>query len=231
LSQFLISLQQKNITSLNIQEESWEYWDNPIENFLFYAISCIDVDLRHFLFYFLLNHGMKIPRFDMTELDEADIVYTCYNSLHLAVIVEDIELVRYLLKYHNINLRGTVPSYLYPHKNRYNRRDDSYSGRTPLHYAVDSGNMEIVKLLVDNGAVVDLITMYGDFTPLHLAVEKNYVTIVKYLLEHGASPSLKHYSGNGSYGMGPAPNEDAIHICKKCGHTELIELLQSYIKS
>jgi ankyrin repeat protein len=65
-----------------------------------------------------------------------------------------------------------------------NKRD--YTGRTPLHLAVTSSSLEIIKCLVDHGA--RLIACLADGrTALHLAAMRGDVEIMKVLLEKSAS--------------------------------------------
>lgn len=62
--------------------------------------------------------------------------------------------------------------------------------RTVLHYAVLSGNPELVNLLLKQGAKPDLINSFGDPdtpSPLHLAILRGDPRIVKLLLAHGAN--------------------------------------------
>ena len=54
-----------------------------------------------------------------------------------------------------------------------------------LFVACEKGNLELVRLLIDNGANVNDVCVYGN-TPLHVASEKANPQIVKYLIEHGA---------------------------------------------
>ena len=62
------------------------------------------------------------------------------------------------------------------------------TGDTPLVCAVDGGELEIVKLLVERGASVSKSGQDG-MTPLHCACGFNRVKMVKYLLARGASAS------------------------------------------
>ncbi len=55
------------------------------------------------------------------------------------------------------------------------RRDDE--SRTPLHIAARFGYANIVKWLLDNGAVVDA-QAYNKFTPLHLAKQREIVELI-----------------------------------------------------
>ncbi|KAH8648426.1 ankyrin repeat-containing domain protein [Xylariales sp. PMI_506] len=61
---------------------------------------------------------------------------------------------------------------------------DSY-GFTPLHRAAGNGCKEIVELLLDKGAVLDVVNYCG-LTPLHWAVSTGHTAIVKLLVYSGA---------------------------------------------
>lgn len=51
---------------------------------------------------------------------------------------------------------------------------------TPLHYAVISMSLPVVKILVDNGADCNLKNEDGN-TPLDIAIKLNLTAITKYL--------------------------------------------------
>ena len=57
---------------------------------------------------------------------------------------------------------------------------------TPLHYAMRSGSLPIVKALVEAGASLESKNFYSD-TPLSVACEQGHLDIVKYLLSKGAN--------------------------------------------
>lgn len=63
----------------------------------------------------------------------------------------------------------------------YNQR-----GQAALHIAAELGHDDVVDILLDNNAFVNVRNKHG-MTPLHLASKKGFNTIVKQLvLEHGA---------------------------------------------
>jgi len=62
---------------------------------------------------------------------------------------------------------------------------DYYGGYTPLFWAVDDNNKELVSFLIQNGANVNAKSIKGK-TPLSLAEEGSYVEIVEILKASGA---------------------------------------------
>jgi hypothetical protein len=65
-------------------------------------------------------------------------------------------------------------------------------GETPLHLAASGGHVEILELLLDEGAHVDAQDIDGE-TPLHYAVMAGQVEAVAVLLSHGAIPNIESY--------------------------------------
>lgn len=62
-------------------------------------------------------------------------------------------------------------------------------GRTPLIYAVQSGNIPAVKVLLDAGADVNAADIYGN-TPLRTAAAEGTLEMVKLLVSAGADPLI-----------------------------------------
>lgn len=87
--------------------------------------------------------------------------------------------------------------------------------RTPLHWAVQEGHIEVIELLLEAGADVNAVDIEG-FTPLHLAVGDNRIEIVKVLLNAGASTNAdKRFYRSGS----------VLHWASSWGFFEIVKLL------
>ena len=74
-----------------------------------------------------------------------------------------------------------------------NGRPDLW-GRAALVVAVDKGDVEMTRLLLEAGADPDMKS--GGYTPLGLAAFRGHARIVRMLLQHGADPDLKGGDGN-----------------------------------
>lgn len=62
-------------------------------------------------------------------------------------------------------------------------------GNTALHIASLAGQEEVVKILIQNGASVNVQSQNG-FTPLYMAAQENHDRVCKYLLANQANQSL-----------------------------------------
>lgn len=68
--------------------------------------------------------------------------------------------------------------------------EEFYDGWSPLHASCANGHYPCVKMLLDAGASVSIVTRDNERrTPLHLAVEFNHPRVVALLLERKADPS------------------------------------------
>lgn len=68
-------------------------------------------------------------------------------------------------------------------------------GKTPLHNAAFHGHKEIAKLLIENGAEVNVAGL-DDNTPLHWAAVRGATEIAKLLLENGANANARDKHGH-----------------------------------
>jgi ankyrin repeat protein len=82
---------------------------------------------------------------------------------------------------------------------------------TPLIEAAANGHLDVVKLLIENGADVNLKgeAWYG---PLHAAAAKGHIEVVKILLENGADVNIFHQN-------------KPLHNAAMNGHIEVAEIL------
>lgn len=68
------------------------------------------------------------------------------------------------------------------------------SGKSPLHLAAASGNVAIVRILLDRAASINAQDAEGD-TALHAAVEADSFEVLGMLLDHGAATDLRSKKG------------------------------------
>ena len=101
----------------------------------------------------------------------------------------------------------------------------NHAGVTPLYYAAYHGHTNIVKLLIDNHANINIAINDGSM-PLHIAAQNGYTDIVKLLINNGADI-------NKAMNNGARP----LFIATKNGHTDVATLLlaaeaqNSYLQS
>jgi ankyrin repeat protein len=84
---------------------------------------------------------------------------------------------------------------------------------TLLHYAIRFEHLEVVKILIERGADMN-IGDNDEMTPLHKAAYRGLLEISEYLLSKGASLSVKD-----RYGVSP------LHLAAARGHNKVMSLL------
>ncbi|WP_264336309.1 MULTISPECIES: ankyrin repeat domain-containing protein [unclassified Wolbachia] len=127
------------------------------------------------------------------------------TSLHSAASLGDLSKVATLLK----------------HNSYTDTRD--HNGQTPLHYAIQSGNTEVAKYLIDHGANLNVHDNYYQKTntkyvyyktPLHYAIESGNIEIAKYLIDRGANPNIQD-----------AYSKTPLYSAIYSGNTEIVNYL------
>jgi len=68
------------------------------------------------------------------------------------------------------------------------------NSRTPIHWAADYNQLELLKYLESKGAKLDEKDKYG-ITPLLAAVYEGHVNVVQYLVSKGAKKDVKGPDG------------------------------------
>jgi hypothetical protein len=92
---------------------------------------------------------------------------------------------------------------------------DDWNGWTPLDYAAWKGHIEIARLLLQNGADVN-VRSNGGWTPLYWAAYHGHVDILHLLVENGANLEAQGYEGR-----------RVLHYAAWYGHLPIIQQLIS----
>ena len=102
-------------------------------------------------------------------------------------------------------------------------------GHAPLHYAAAYNHRETMRLLIQNGAEVDVeVNRVGDpkhgYTPLHYALANRRTDAARFLLEKGADPNrpMNHWQARECAGGSP------LIIAVGMNHEEMVKALLQY---
>ncbi len=91
-------------------------------------------------------------------------------------------------------------------------------GRTALHYAIEEGNLEIVEILIQDGASIDISDNQG-YTALHLAVLNNRISIIEFLIASQLQVNSQFLDAAESDGW------TALHHAINEGNLEIVKIL------
>lgn len=96
-------------------------------------------------------------------------------------------------------------------------RNGDISGGNPIRSAAENGQIEMVELLYNNGAVFDVSEATKN--PLFGAIYGGHYNVVQFLVEHGID--ITKY-----YAIGEMDKVDACEYAKQLGQTEIERYLQ-----
>ncbi len=99
--------------------------------------------------------------------------------------------------------------------------------QTPLTAAAQYGQVEVVRLLIDNGADPNLHDGGSEFpqqTPLATAAAQGHLDVCRVLLEAGANPNLPTNPND----VGAPQSWTALDWALQGGHTAVAELLRQH---
>jgi len=85
-------------------------------------------------------------------------------------------------------------------------------GQSPLHIALEVGDVETVATLLEHGADVHVLDANGD-SPLHHAANEGHVEAVVALVEHGADVNVQ------------AAGATPLHYAVQAGHAQVVDTL------
>ena len=159
----------------------------------------------------------------LSKLTIGKLKYQLNNGLKRSYHQNDFDVIYYLIQTQQINYKDII--YRIRLNNAYkclqvlieqginvNIPDDD-DGETPLHKACSFNNVESIKLLLDQGADVNIQHNYG-YTPLYTACSNNSVESVKLLILNGANVNIPD-----NYGRTP------LHLACRYNSVEIVKLL------
>lgn len=89
------------------------------------------------------------------------------------------------------------------------------TGARPIHSAAALGHSEVVRLLIDNGADINVAENHYGLDPLMLATDLGREAVVQLLLERGANRKYED----------PEHRASALHLAAKAGHAQIARAL------
>ena len=160
----------------------------------------------------LTNFTSKSPHFIVDDDDGG--MGKDHQDIISAVRAEDIVSLQKLLTRPKGNKPAKISLGSASSKLKFNVNAQDDDGLTPLHYAALSGNVRIISLLLENGAVVNIPDKKG-LDPLHYAAWQGYMDPVGLLLSGGADANAQSVDSR----------DTPLHLAAQHGHYDVVALL------
>jgi hypothetical protein len=90
-------------------------------------------------------------------------------------------------------------------------------GQTPLHLAAMTDNVDVVRMLINGGADIDVADPGNNIRPLHNAATNGCANVCEFLLKQGADMDAQTASG-----------DTALHLAATNKHFDVVSLLLSF---
>jgi len=95
--------------------------------------------------------------------------------------------------------------------------DRTVDGFTAVSFAAHQGNLDMVALLFEYGADLNIVSTENKLSPLHRAVSRGHIETIRYLLENGADVDAKDSLGRTS-----------LHLAVSAQNMDVVKLLLTF---
>lgn len=120
----------------------------------------------------------------------------------------------------------------YPYDNRdrryYNMFDKLADGSSPLGKAAESGKLELLRIMIDSGAIPTAQQRWSGQTPLHRAARAGHPEVVRFLVEHGAEVNIRNRNGKTPLGTSLGYGR---HVPEKSPRKALFKQVQDVLRA
>ena len=156
------------------------------------------------------NSAKREHLLNMRTVIEYDVLGKKYHArvaaIHIAAYNRNSGVVRLLCQEYGVDVNCNTSETV---------EEESKKGITPLEWAAMKGHTEVVKVLLDNKADVNVSRPTDGATPLYIAAQNGHTEVVKLLLDHEADVNVSRHTD------GATP----LYVAAENGHTEVVKLL------
>ncbi len=140
-------------------------------------------------------HDLLLQKLNADSIDPPN----QYPLLHTAIVTHSLQGCRAVIDYYRERYTGTNSNQDFTFQQAINFKEKKF-GYTALHLACQEGNLDFVRILMEEGKAVDYRVDEANNLPLHYAVLNGHKEIVHYLLTKRLLNELLNFlSFNGEY--------------------------------